>query len=222
MSSPERQLLRPAPSPPALHAVTNDAILARPNFFGLAVRVMCALGAKGAIQLRTRWLPAARLYELAAALVEAERSTGCWVIVNDRVDIALASGAHGAQLTSHSLTIEQARRFAPSLPLGASVHSVSEAVDAGRAGADWLVAGHVYSTPSHPDQPGRGAELVSGIAAATSVPCIAIGGIRPEHIAPLRAAGAHGVAVIRGIWEAHDAERAAFDYVSSYDSHYRS
>jgi thiamine-phosphate diphosphorylase len=207
---------------PALHAVTNDAILARPNFFGLAVRVMCALGSKGAIQLRTRWLPAARLYELAAALTEAEKSTGCWVIVNDRLDIALASGAHGAQLTSHSLSVEQARVVAPKLPLGASVHAVDEAVAAANAGADWVVAGHVYPTPSHPGQPGRGIELVSAIAAATTVPCIAIGGIHPEHIPALRRAGAHGVAVIRGIWESNDAERAAFDYVSAYDSHYRS
>jgi thiamine-phosphate diphosphorylase len=208
--------------PPALHAVTNDAILARPNFFGLAVRVMCALGSKGAIQLRTRWLPAARLYELAAALAEAEKSTGCWVIVNDRLDIALASGAHGAQLTSHSLSVAQARIAAPTLPLGASVHSVDEAVAAASAGADWVVAGHVYSTPSHPGQPGRGVELVTAITAVTKTPCIAIGGIQPRHLPALRAAGAHGVAVIRGIWDANDAERAAFDYVSAYDSHYRS
>jgi thiamine-phosphate diphosphorylase len=208
--------------PPALHAVTNDAILSRPNFFGLAVRVMCALGSKGAIQLRTRWLAAARLYELASALVEAERSTGCWVFVIDRVDIALVSGAHGAQLTSHSLTVEQAHIAAPKLPLGASVHSADEAVAAANAGADWVVAGHVYSTPSHPGQPGRGIELVNAITAATTVPCIAIGGIRPKHVPALRAAGAHGVAVIRGIWDANDAERAAFDYVSAYDSHYRS
>jgi thiamine-phosphate diphosphorylase len=208
--------------PPALHAVTNDAIISRPTFFGLAVRVMCALGSRGAIQLRTRWLPALRIYELASALAEAQKSTGCWVIVNDRVDIALASGARGAQLTSHSLTVEQARIAAPRLPLGASVHSVDEAGAAANAGADWIVAGHVYSTPSHPGQPGRGIELVRAITAVTLVPCIAIGGIRPQHVPALRAAGAHGVAVIRGIWDASDAERAAFDYVSAYDSHYRS
>jgi thiamine-phosphate diphosphorylase len=207
---------------PALHAVTNDAIISRPNFFGLAVRVMCALGSRGAIQLRTRWLPALRIYELASALAEAQKSSGCWVVVNDRVDIALASGARGAQLTSHSLTLEQARIATPSLPLGASVHSVDEAVAAASSGADWNVAGHVYSTPSHPGQPGRGIELVSAITAVTLVPCIAIGGIRPQHVPALRAAGAHGVAVIRGIWDASDAERAAFDYVSAYDSHYRS
>jgi thiamine-phosphate diphosphorylase len=183
---------------------------------------MCALGSKGAIQLRTRWLPAARLYELASALTEAEKSTGCRVIVNDRVDIALASGAHGAQLTSHSLSVEQARVVAPNLPLGASVHSADEAVAAARAGADWVVAGHVYTTPSHPGQPGRGVELVSAITAATTIPCIAIGGILPEHVPALRDAGAHGAAVIRGIWDASDAERAAFDYVSAYDSHHRS
>lgn len=207
--------------PPPLHAVTNDAILSRPEFFEVAVRVMCALGEKGALQLRTRWLPAARLYELAVALGEAQQSSGCWIVVNDRVDIALASRARGAQLTSRSLTVEQARSVAPELPLGASVHSAEEAVEAARSGAGWVVAGHVYETPSHPGQPGRGAELVRAITAATPIPCIAIGGIRPDHVPALRAAGAHGVAVIRGIWNASDAERAATDYLSAYESEHR-
>ena len=207
--------------PPPIHAVTNDAILSRPEFFEVAVRVMCALGERGALQLRTRWLPAARLHELAVALGEAQRSTGCWVVVHDRVDIALSSGARGAQLTSRSLTIEQSRVVAPQLPIGASVHSVDEAVEAARSGAAWVVAGHVYETPSHPGQPGRGAALVRAITAATPIPCIAIGGIRAEHLPELRAAGAHGVAVIRGIWNASDAERAATDYVSAYESEHR-
>ncbi|HEY9449911.1 MAG TPA: thiamine phosphate synthase, partial [Gemmatimonadaceae bacterium] len=83
---------------------------------------------------------------------------------------------------------------------------------------DWVVAGHVYETASHPGVPGGGESLVREVAAATSIPCIAIGGIRAEHLPALRAAGAYGVAFIRGIWSANDAERAATDYVSAYES----
>lgn len=179
---------------------------------------MRALGERGALHLRARWMPAASTYEVAVMLRESQESTGCWLVVYDRVDIALASGARAAQLTTRSLSSAQARIVAPHLPLGASVHSVEEAVEAAGAGADWVVAGHVFGTPSHPGQPGRGAQLVRSISAATPIPCIAIGGIRPRHVPRLRAAGAHGVAVIRGIWSAADAERAAIDYVSAYEA----
>jgi thiazole tautomerase (transcriptional regulator TenI) len=127
------------------------------------------------------------------------------------------SGARGAQLTSHSLTAGDARRIAPELALGASVHDVSEGVAAAEAGADWLVAGHVFATPSHPGQPQRGVEWVKSLVNATNVPVIAIGGVRVEHASMLRSAGVHGVAVIRGIWDAPNAEQAARDYLSAYD-----
>ncbi|HEY9514389.1 MAG TPA: thiamine phosphate synthase [Gemmatimonadaceae bacterium] len=203
---------------PALHAVTTDAILSRPGFLELARRVMGVLGERGALHLRARLVTASLMHDLAVALLEAQESTGCWVVVNERVDIALATGARGAQLTSRSLTPAEARIVARDLPLGASVHSVVEAVAAAAAGADWVVAGHVYETASHPGVPGGGESLVREVAAATSIPCIAIGGIRAEHLPALRAAGAYGVAFIRGIWSANDAERAATDYVSAYES----
>jgi thiamine-phosphate diphosphorylase len=202
---------------PAVHAITDDSILSRPDFLTRAQGVMYVLGARGAIHLRGWHTPAARVYEAAAALVPVQERTGCWVVINDRVDIALAACARGVQLTSRSMSIPEARRCAPGLLLGASVHSVEEAIAAAEAGAHWVVAGHVFDTPSHPGAAGRGGELIREISRAVATPCIAIGGISPEHVPALRAAGARGVAAIRGIWGARDAEQAATDYLSGHD-----
>lgn len=204
---------------PVIHAVTDDLVLGRGDFLDRARGVMRALGARGALHLRGHLHPAARLYELTTALRPLQERTGCWVVVNDRVDIALAAGVRGAQLTSRSITVRDARRMAPALALGASVHAPDEACVAADAGADWVVAGHVFSTPSHQGAPGRGVALVTAVTAAAHIPCIAIGGVRPARIAALLDAGAHGVAAISGIWGASDAERAAIDYLSTYDTH---
>jgi thiamine-phosphate diphosphorylase len=204
---------------PVVHAVTTDAILLRPDFLESAQGIMRALGSRVAVHLRTRGLAAARLHDLALALALAQRRTGAWLLVNDRVDIALATGARGTQLTSRSLRVLDARAIAPGLALGASVHSVEEARAAAADGADWVVAGNVYETPTHPDAAERGPAFVAELSSAVRIPVIAIGGIRPEHVPFLRRAGARGVAAIRGIWDADDAERAAIDYFSSYDAY---
>lgn len=205
---------------PLVHAVTSDGVLARPDFVVRARRVMEALGPKGAVHLRARIVPAARVYELAVALGAVRERTGAWVVVNDRVDLACAAGASAAQLTTRSLSLVDARRMAGTMPLGASAHAPADALAAARDGADWVVAGHVYDTPTHAGEPARGLELVRETAAAVSVPVIAIGGIKPQHVRPLLEAGAYGVAAISGIWGASDAERAAADYLSAYERHH--
>lgn len=202
---------------PTVHAITTDRIMLRPDFAERARGVMRALGPRGALHLRGHLAPAARLYELATALRPVQERTGCWVVVNDRLDVALAALIHAVQLTSRSMTVADARRLAPSIALGASVHAVAEALDAVHAGADWVVVGHVFASSTHPGEPGRGIDLVRDVARAVTVPCIAIGGVRPEHVRTLREAGAYGVAAISGIWSAADAERAATDYLSRYD-----
>lgn len=202
---------------PVIHAVTNDRILASPEFLERSHAVMAALGERGAIHLRGARTAAARLYDLARRLHEVQERTGCWLVVNDRVDIALAAGARGVQLTSHSMLPADARGVAPALPVGASVHTPGEARDAEAAHADWIVAGHVFATATHPGTPGRGVGYIQQVVGATSLPCLAIGGVRPEHVATLRATGVYGVAAISGIWGADDAERAAREYLSAYD-----
>lgn len=199
---------------PVVHAVTSDEIVARRDFIDVACGVMDALGPRGALHLRAPRLSAARLYELAEALAAAQNITGAWLVVTDRVDVALAVRARGAQLTSRSLLTADARHAAPALALGASVHGVAEGIEAARAGADWLVVDRAFA-PTAVD--GSTTTRIERLAALSSVPLVAIGGIRPRHCRALRMAGAHGVAVIRGIWDEPNAERAASDYLSCHD-----
>ena len=97
------------------------------------------------------------------------------------------------------------------------MHSVEEGRAAAQEGATWLVAGHVFPSASHQGESGRGLDFLRTLVASVDVPVIGIGGVKPEHCAALRQAGAHGVAAIRGIWDAANAERAASDYLSAYD-----
>jgi thiazole tautomerase (transcriptional regulator TenI) len=206
-----------APALPVIHAVTSDEIVLRDDFIDVACAVMAILGPRGALHLRAGRISAARLQTLAGGLEAAQAITGAWLVVNDRIDLALGARARGAQLTSRSLRVADARRAAPDLALGASVHSLEEARVAASEGATWLVAGHVFATTTHPDEEGRGLTFVRALAAAVTIPIVAIGGVRPEHCRVLREAGAYGLAAIRGIWDAPNAERAASDYLSAYD-----
>ena len=203
---------------PVIHAVTNDGIVQRPDFLERAGGVMRALGERGAVHLRAHRLTGRDYFDLAVMLARLQAETGCWLVANDRLDVALAAGARAIQLTSRSMHVADAARIAPGLAIGASVHSASEAREASLAGAHWCVAGHVFSTPSHPGAEGRGTGFVRALSSVARIPLIAIGGVEPGHLARLRAAGAHGAAAIRGIWEASDAERAAKDYLTSYDA----
>lgn len=206
-----------APALPVVHAVTSDEIVSRDDFIDVACAVMAALGPRGALHLRAGRISAARLQALATGLEAAQAITGAWLVVNDRVDLALGIRARGAQLTSRSLRVADARRAAPGLALGASVHSLEEARGAASEGAAWVVAGHVFATTTHPGEEGRGISFVRALSSTLKIPVIAIGGVRPEHCRVLRAAGAYGLAAIRGIWDAPNAERAAMDYLSAYD-----
>jgi thiamine-phosphate diphosphorylase len=202
------------PDIPVIHAVTSDEIMLRPGFLKKAKAVMMVLGDKGAVHVRSQLLDSPTLFGITLDLLLLHAETKCWCIVNDRVDIALASGAHGVQLTAKSLELGDVQRIAPALRIGASVHSAQEAADAEKAGADWCVAGHVLETPSHPGEPRRESNFINELVAAVRIPVIAIGGVRPEHVRLLIHKGAHGVAAIRGIWDDENSELAASRYLS--------
>ena len=203
---------------PVLHAVTSDDIAARPGFPDRAIAVMHAIGARGALHLRTHRLTAAELHALAARLARVQRESGCWLVINDRVDVALATGARGIQLNSRSMRIEDARRIAPEIPVGASIHNAEQAIAAERDGAAWTVAGKSAESESQISDRMAAESFIASITQRTVLPVIAIGGVKPGDVATLRRAGAWGVAVIRGIWAAADAERAATDYLSAHDA----
>ena len=133
-------------------------------------------------------------------------------MVNDRVDAALAAGADGVQLGSRSLAADDLPPAAAHLARGASVHS---ALEAGRAGGvDWLLVGTLWETSSHPGRPGAGLGRLGEVAAVHPAPRIGIGGITPERAAEALAAGAHGVAVLGGVWRDPDPRAALARYLS--------
>lgn len=192
-----------------LHLLTDDEVCGRAGFLEAAERLVEAAGARMAFHLRAPHGSGRWLHDAAARLVGA----GGVLIVNDRVDVALAAGASGVQLGRRSLSLEEVRRMVPAgLGIGVSVHGAETPLPA----ADWLIAGNVYSTASHPGKPGAGVELVRRLAGG-GVPVVAIGGVTPERVAELRDAGAAGVAVIRGVWDASDPAAAIERYLNAWD-----
>lgn len=198
---------------PAIHAVTTDEIVARPDFVQRAAGVMQALGASGAVQLRAPRTSGATLYAIARELAELQQPTGAWLIVTDRVDVALATGARGVQLTSRSIGVADALAVAPALAIGASAHSLSEARAACEARATWLVVGQLTAERRGIAGPRALRELV----AVCGVPVVVIGGVTPGHVRGLRGLGVYGVAAIRGIWDVESAGAAAARYLAAYD-----
>lgn len=200
---------------PRLHAVTDDAVVARAGFVERAGQVMAAGGSSLALHLRAPGATGRALHDLAARLAELAAATGAVLIVNDRVDVALAVGADGVQLGRRSLSVADARNLIGERLIGASVHGVDEARLAAAEGADFLLAGAVHPTATHPGRPAAGLGMIEEIA-ALEIPVIAIGGITPEHAAGLRRAGAVGMAAIRGIWDAPSPAAAVQRYIEAW------
>ena len=161
----------------------------------------CLAAGLPAVQVREKDLGAAELAFVCRRLRALTLDREALLIVNDRVDVALAVGADAVQRTSTSLRIEDIRAVADKrLRIGVSVHSLEEAVEAELKGADWVVFGPVYDTPSKRRYgPPQGLSALERVASAVAVPVIAIGGVTPERVEDVRAAGAHGVAVISAI-----------------------
>jgi thiamine-phosphate pyrophosphorylase len=149
------------------------------------------------IQVRERDLEAAALAALVTGVLRVVQSAPTRVVVNDRLDVALACGAHGVHLRSDSMPAAAARTIVPEgFLIGRSVHGIEEAVRVA-PGVDYLVAGTIFATTSKPGgQPLLGIDGLRGIVRAVSVPVLAIGGVTPERVECIAQAGAGGIAGI--------------------------
>ena len=176
----------------------------------LVTRVAQAVsGGVDLVQLREKDLPGAQLLELAAALREA-LGDAALLVVNERVDVAAALPADGVQLGEDALPVPAARRLlGPDALIGRSVHSVAGAEQAAEDGADFLVVGTMYASPSHPGEAPAGPGLVRAVAQTGPLPIIGIGGITAANCGEVITAGAMGVAVITGILADPDPGAAA-------------
>ncbi|HWE62537.1 MAG TPA: thiamine phosphate synthase [Chloroflexota bacterium] len=196
------------------------------------VQLACAAvaGGVGAVHLRSRACPAGALLEWASRLRVALAGRAL-LLVNDRLDVALAAAADGVQLPGVGLPPAAARALARTwqqgagtashealagwesrtqpLLIGCSVHDAAAARMATGDGADFLLVGTVFASHSHPERAPGGDTLVRAVRAATTLPLIAIGGITPVTAAHAMAAGADGVAVMRAVIEAPDPTAAA-------------
>jgi len=162
------------------------------------------------VQLREKDLSGRALTQLGDELRALTRRHGALLLVNDRVDVALAVEADGAHLAGTSMAPEDVRPLlGPDRWLGASAHSVAQAKEAEAGGADFVVFGPVFETPSKARYgPPVGLDALEEAKRALTIPVLAIGGIKPENVARVVRAGADGFAVISAILTHPDPESA--------------
>ncbi len=168
-------------------------------------------GGATVVQLRDKDVSTREMYTLGLALRELTRRLGVPLIVNDRLDIALAIEADGLHVGQSDLPADVSRRLlGPDRILGVSAETPDQARIAWSDGADYLGVGTVYATGSKADAGAPlGLDGLAEVARATPLPVVAIGGIGPGRVGPCVSHGAHGVAVISAIVSQPDPEAAA-------------
>lgn len=177
-------------------------------------------GGVSVVQLREKDAGSREFYNLALALKEKLEETGVPLIINDRLDIALAVNADGLHIGQDDLPLPVARRLLGADKLiGLSVSSRAEAEEGVRLGADYLGVGPVFTTPTKPDAAmPTGINLLAELKKHISIPLVAIGGINPDNITAIRGAGADGAAVVSALMGSDDIEMAARRIVAKWQA----
>ncbi|NCD21987.1 MAG: thiamine phosphate synthase [Spartobacteria bacterium] len=193
----------------SLYLVTDRA-LARGRTTAEIVRAAVA-GGVTCVQVREKDCGTREFIEEARAVQAALRGTGVPLIVNDRVDVALAVGADGVHLGQGDMPLADARRLGPpSWIVGISAETVEDAVRAERDGADYVGVSPVFRTPTKTDHAAPlGLAGLRAIRAATKLPLVAIGGLHAGNARETIRAGADGLAVVSAIVAADDPRAAA-------------
>jgi thiamine-phosphate pyrophosphorylase len=170
---------------------------------------MALAGGARLVQLREKDLEGGALFALAEALAAECRRVGARLLVNDRIDVALAAGADGVVLPADSFPTDVARRLlGPTRFVARSTHSAAEVERALHEGCDFVLFGPVYETPSKAAfGPPQGIEALRA-AARFAIPVYAVGGVTVGNASAALRAGAHGIAVIREAMAAEDSTAA--------------
>jgi thiamine-phosphate pyrophosphorylase len=173
-----------------------------------------------AVQLREKDLPTGSLLTLARDLAELARPYGGKVLVNDRVDVCLAAGSAGVHLPAAGLPVSAARGLVgPDRLIGRSAHSADEAARAEKEGADFIVLGPIFETPTkRAFGPPIGLSELERARMRCRVPLFGIGGITKDRVRDVLKAGARGVAVVGSVMAAADVERASRELLRALGS----
>ena len=167
------------------------------------------------IQLREKEMPMPDFLRLAAQIRARTAGAKALLIINDRLDVALAVGADGVHLGQADFPIAPARRLAPDLIIGASTHSPAEAQAAEHAGASYINVGPLFPTQTKQiSGEFLGLEGLSKIALHVTIPWTVMGGIKQKHIPDLLKAGARTIAVVTAVTAAADPAQAARNLLS--------
>lgn len=165
------------------------------------------------IHLREKKKTAKELAQIVMALIKKGVPKEK-LIINDRVDVAVALQLKGVQLAYHSLNAKLVKESFPSLTVGCSIHSMKEAMDAQSDVADYAIYGHIFETVCKPQSLPRGLKELEEIVKKVRIPIIAIGGIKPNNVEDILQVGANGIAVMSGVFLADDPIHAAKTYAS--------
>jgi thiamine-phosphate pyrophosphorylase len=182
---------------PLYYYITDRRALARTTLLA-CVRRQISHGVD-IVQIREKDLSDRAILSLASRIGHAASGSATRVLLNGRADLAVVAGLHGVHLPSTGPDPHDIRCWTPpGFLIGVSVHSTAEALRAAASGADYLLLGHVFPTPSKADyDPPVGLETLREVCAAVDIPVFALGGVRPEHIVSILDNGAVGVAGIR-------------------------
>ena len=172
-----------------------------------SVKLVLEGGAR-AIQLRMKNSTTRQVIEKGVKIRKIVEDYDALLFVDDRVDVALAIEAHGVHLGPDDIPLRVARRIAPNLLIGATVHSVDEAIKAQEYGADYLGAGSVYPTRSKENAVVIGLDNLRRIVERVRIPVVAIGGINVENVKEVLSTGVDGIAVISAILAAENPREA--------------
>ena len=191
-----------------LYVVITEAFCAgRP---AVDVLLACLDAGVRLLQFREKDLDALELCRRAEVFRRLTADAGALLIVDDRVDVALAVEADGVHLGQRDLPIASARRIAPGLILGASSHDLAEAQAAQVAGASYVNIGPIYATQTKQVACGAlGPEAIDAIAPALTIPFTCMGGLKVHNIGPVLARGARHIAVVTAVTAAEDPVAAA-------------
>ena len=166
-------------------------------------------GGADVLQLRDKTGSNQEVVGAAKTLLALTRPAGIPLIINDRADIANEVGADGVHVGQDDLSVEEARKLLGlDRLIGKSTHSLEQAEAADREGADYIGVGPIFATPTKPDYPQVGLELIGRIANRVNLPAVCIGGIDLSNLEEVLHAGAERVAVVRAVCAAKDPESA--------------